>query len=100
MLARIVAALLIATSALVWGDIKPGFSTAGAEPRGRGYRGRGRSRGWHNPDPNPLGAIVGGIFGGWLAQQMAPPPPPPPPPFYDDEEEDDDDAPRDRREGR
>jgi hypothetical protein len=93
MLARIVAALLIATFALV------GVThTASAEPRG--WRGRGRSRGWgyHRPDPNPLGAIVGGIFGGWLAQQMAPPPPPPPPPFY--EEEDDDDQGRDRQESR
>ncbi len=96
MLARIVAALLIAIFALAGAHSGP----VSAEPRGRGYRGRGRSRGWSHPDPNPLGAIVGGIFGGWLAQQMAPPPPPPPPPFYDDEEEDDDDAPRDRREGR
>jgi hypothetical protein len=95
MLKQLVAAVLIAVFALAGVTSGP----TNAEPRGRGYRGRGRSRSWSHPGPNPLGAIIGGIFGGWLSQQMQPPPPPPPP-FYDDEEEDDDDQGRDRQESR
>lgn len=92
MLARLVAAILIAVSALALplGDAR-------AEPRGRYRRGRGRPQ-IHQHFDNPLGSILGGIFGGWLAEQMrpdTPPPPPPPAPYYDDEEEDD--LERDRR---
>lgn len=96
MLARLVAAILIASFALV--GVEGGLSPANAEPRGRYRRGRGRGRPQiHQHFDNPLGSILGGIFGGWLAEQMrpAPPPPPPPAPYYDDEEEDD--LERDRR---
>jgi hypothetical protein len=85
---RLVAAVLIAVFALVGGGISP---PAGAEPRGRGRsRGRGRGRGWggyYQPE-NPLPGILGGIFGGWLAQQMEPDEPEVP--FRDEELEDDD----------
>lgn len=84
MITRIIAAGLIAISALA-------SSGVSAEPRGgdRGRsRGRSRGRGHYRQHENPLGSILGGIFGGWLSQQMRPAPPP---------ERYDDDAERDSR---
>jgi hypothetical protein len=87
MFTRTVVAVLIAVSALVGSECLLGSPSANAEPRGRGHRSRGdqrgRSRQWQgrreywNPGrgwgyDNPLGSILGGIFGGWLSQQMQP----------------------------
>jgi hypothetical protein len=95
MLARLTAAILIAVFALV------GTIPAGAEPRGHGWgrsrgRSRGRGHGWghHYRPENPLPGFLGGIFGGWLAQQMEPDEPDVP---FRDEEIDEDDSERDRR---
>ena len=80
MLARIIAAAMIV---LVGAAVA---APASAEPRGRGQQSRrgnsqrGRSRQWQGRrqywhpgrgwDYNPLPGFLGGLFGGWLGQQL------------------------------
>lgn len=81
---RLIAAILIAFSALVMldgvasADPRGGWDRGGYhhQPRGWGWGGYYRPRGWGHghyhprPDYNPIPGIIGGIFGGWLANQF------------------------------